>query len=203
MKRIIEVLMVCFFLISSNAINAQEYKKMAKLSYTAGYPIRDVRQYIEGKLFDGIQIEGKYFLNENISIGLSTGWNSFSDRYDRKVYYDQYGEISAVQTRFFRSIPLLFAAHYYLANEESKVRPYVGLGLGGYQMRYEKWYGVFAEGKEKWSPGVRPEAGVLIPLGEQFGVDFNLKYNYAVYSFNEIKNFHFAEASIGVFLKIY
>lgn len=198
--KFIKILFVFFFLFTATKGFGQYNERIIKLSYGAGFPIGDLGKFIENKLFDGIGIEGRYFLTDKVSLGISTGWNTFSKSYERAVYKYEDGEISAVQTRFFRSIPILLTGHYYLGNYESKFKPYAGIGVGAYQLHYEKWYGTFAEGKDSWSFGVRPEIGIMVPLTEKVGIDFNVRYNYAVYSYNDVEDFFYPEATLGVFL---
>jgi outer membrane protein W len=168
------------------------------IGYTGGYTIGGINNFIKNKNFDGITIDGRYFVKDNVSIGFATGWSSFKNELPRQIYQIDNGEISAVQTRYLRNIPLLVSAHYYFAKEGAKVIPYVGGGLGAFLITYEKWYGTFPNASNNWTFGVRPEAGVYVPVTEKVWINANVRYNYGIYNHEEITNFSYAEGMLGV-----
>jgi outer membrane protein W len=196
-KLFLTVFILPMFFVTNTSF-AQKYQRILTVGYTGGYAISDINNFIKNKNFDGITIDGRYFIKDNISIGIATGWSSFKEKREREVYEIENGEISAVQTRYMRSVPLLLTAHYYFAKEGAKVFPYLGGGLGAYTITYEKWYGTLADTKTTWSFGVRPEAGIFVPITEKVGINANIRYNYAIYKYNEVKNFNYLEGMLGV-----
>jgi len=161
MKKISAFIFTLLLIGISTKSSAQKYSRLLSIGYTGGYPIGGINNFITNKNFDGLTIDGRYFVKDNISIGFATGWSSFKNQLPRQIYQTENGEISATQTRYLRNIPLLVSAHYYFGKEGAKVIPYVGGGLGAFLTTYEKWYGTVPNAPTQWSFGIRPEAGIM------------------------------------------
>src|SRR5690606_19403257 len=137
---------------------------------------KSLNTFIEDKTFHGLYINWRYFLKRDFSLGLSFGWNNFDTELPRNVYETNRGTVSAVQTRYFRSTPLLVTGYYYMRNLHY-VMPYIGGGLGPYFIKYEKHYGVVPDLESDLKLNFRPEIGVVIPF-KNSGLGLNINGRY-------------------------
>ena len=108
----------------------------------------------------GIGLQGRYDLNDNMKVGLNTGYYSFSAQVSDKIT--------------FRVIPVVAVFDYYLMTEG--VKPYVGLDFGMYLGQ------LALDGKtDDIDPinkfGIAPHAGVAYEVNDMLDVFGNVGYN--------------------------
>lgn len=167
--------------------------------YSNGMPVGALRSYIPNKVFRGVHFSGRYFVKRNFTLGFNTGWNDFKTKRSREVYQTGKGTVSAVQLRYFHSCPFLISGYYYLRSSHY-VMPYVGGGIGWYWLKYEKYYGVFPIIRNFLRFGLSPEIGVMVPFKRSgLGLIANVRYNKVFYSYRDIGNLNYFEASIGIY----
>ncbi|ASZ14262.1 porin family protein [Chitinophaga pendula] len=175
-----------------------------QVDYSIAQPLGSLKDYANKTSFRGWRAGLQYSLNDRFSVGLRTGYQDYYERLPRAVYPDKSGDISAVQTRTLQVIPILATAQYQLTKPESAVIPYVGIGIGGAHLNYEKYWGQFVEQEKKWAFQVAPEVGVNIPFGRTSPLLFNasVQYNYSPYNVGEITSFNAVQANVGLRLHI-
>jgi hypothetical protein len=173
--------------------------KLYTINYAAGIPLGSLSNFISGKLFDGLNFETRTFRSETSSLGLSIGFNSFQQKLSRANYSTTNGAYSSVQTRFMYTVPVLITGTYHFPVANKHLKPYAGLGLGGHVINYDKWDGTYPDNKFSVRFGGRPFAGVLVPLGDTFGLNASVRYNYAIYKYNEVTNLGYPEIAIGIY----
>ncbi|GAL85208.1 hypothetical protein Cpin_2233 [Sporocytophaga myxococcoides] len=166
-----------------------------------GFASGDLKSYIDKKLFDGFSIESRYFINKNLSVGLNLGYNDFRKYFDRQEYPTASGNISAVQTRYFNTVPVLATGFYYL-NSISAFKPYAGIGIGAFVSNYQKYLSTLESKHTKTSFGLRPEIGTLINLKNGLGLIVSGRYNYATYSYQEFSSLGYFEFNFGLSFSI-
>ena len=171
MRKKLLLLIVLLAAINSN-IGAQNM--FSTVSFTAGTPMGEFKDYIDGNSFRGITVDQRFFLQENFSIGYSFGWQVFSQQKDG-LFSAEGSDIRGTQIRNVNLFPFLVTGHYHFG-EEDRLRPYVGLGLGAVPSLQRTDIGVFAIQENDWSFGVSPEIGVIIPFSADFGINLGLKY---------------------------
>jgi opacity protein-like surface antigen len=108
----------------------------------------------------GIGLQGRYDLNDNMKVGVNTGYYSFTNQLSDKIT--------------FRIIPVVAVFDYYFMTEG--IKPYVGLDLGMYLGQTSidgKTDGIDATNKF----GIAPHAGVAYEVNDVIDVFGNLGYN--------------------------
>ncbi|MBO9701460.1 MAG: outer membrane beta-barrel protein [Sporocytophaga sp.] len=201
-KYILPVLMAIVLISAQNTCNAQDnIKTLFSYNYGMGFATGDLKSYIDKKLFDGFSVEGRFFINKNISLGLNVGYNDFRKYLNREVYSTGSGNISAVQTRYFNTVPVLATGFYYL-NSISAFKPYAGIGIGAYVSNYQKYYSTLESKHTKTCFGFRPEIGTLIKLRNGLGLIVSGRYNYATYSYQEFSSLNYFELNFGLSFSI-
>ena len=159
---------------------AQEF--ITDITWNMAFQNSKLKEYISDNSFKGVGLEGRRFLEKNISVGLKFGWNIFDQRVDKPIEIDgeNYGgTISGTQVRHINSFPLMANIHYYYGKRRN-FRLFAGLNTGMYYIVQRLDLGVWRLESSNWHFGLAPEVGFLIPFG---GGDSQLivtgRYNYA------------------------
>jgi outer membrane protein W len=202
-KYILPILITIVLISAQSTSKAQDnIKSLFSYNYGIGFATGDLKSYIDKKLFDGFSIEGRYFINKNISVGLNLGYNDFRKYFDRQDYPTTGGNISAVQTRYFNTVPVLATGFYYL-NSVSAFKPYAGIGIGAFVSNYQKYFSTLEFNKQtKTSFGLRPEIGTLINLKNGLGLILSARYSFAAYSYEEFSSLNYFELNFGLSFSI-
>jgi opacity protein-like surface antigen len=111
----------------------------------------------------GLNIEGKYDLNDNMRVGVATGW------YGESESDPDFGTFS------YGIIPITASYEYRLL--DSSFRPYAGINAGIYMVRIN-FFGLSASESQI---GFAPVVGADYAISDNFGINVNAKYNYIMY----------------------
>lgn len=106
----------------------------------------------------GINAVGKYFLSDQMAVGLNVGYGTFSTELD--------------DLKFF-NIPVTGLFEYHFGKPESTVIPYLGGDLGLYSLG-SKYDG---ESDSEMYFGFAPAVGINYPLSDLLSLNANLKYH--------------------------
>lgn len=198
LKHWILILAVC---LGAQAASAQVRSPLSiNFDYSVAQPFGSLKDYANKTSFRGWRAGLQYQLNDQLAIGLRTGFQDFYERVPRAVYPDKGGDISAVQTRTLQVLPIQATAQYQLTKPDASVIPYVALGLGAANMQYDKYWGEFSDRSNRWAFMASPEFGINIPFGKGSPLLFNasVQYNYAPYKFEEISNVNMLQGNVGL-----
>lgn len=152
----------------------------------------------------GLNLEGDYFVMPELSVGVSTGYQSF------KYKSDGGGSGS------FNIVPFTLKGNYYFMQDA--IKPYVGLGLGLFfdNSKYEiSWPSYFlnpvtnqpdtvmltTKYTDKTTDfAISPMAGVLFNISDALSLNINARYNmFSVKGSDDKKqNFNFIGFNVGV-----
>ena len=166
MKKIIVTAAIIFF--TSTAIFAQT--SLWGISWDINSPTN--KDYLTKTSYAGGKIEYRHFLKgKNLSYGLALNWASYEQYFPRQTFQKSDGS-GAVTSDFVSQayqVPFAATVHYYF-NESKKIRPYVGVALGGQYLEQSLYYNVYVSDDNNWGFLARPEAGVIIrPEGKYWG----------------------------------
>jgi outer membrane protein W len=161
MKKLSVILFVLFCFLCNNA-NAQIVGG-ATLGLQA--PVGD---FGDGtKMGFGINVTGKYFLKENMAVGLNLGYNRFGiedygwDEYDVKASASM--------------VPITGLFEYHFAG--SNIKPYIGADLGLYRYGWKVKYEGESESDGEVYFGFAPVAGILYEISESLSFCANIKFH--------------------------
>ncbi|MDB4835400.1 outer membrane beta-barrel protein [Cyclobacteriaceae bacterium] len=202
MKRIISTFV---FLTLSLVAFTQAGGGIISFNYSVGMTMGSSKDFVSPVSGRGFNLDVRFNVTENISIGGLVGWNYFHERLERNVYQTTGSNgapitINAMQVRSFNMLPLMFQTQYHFISGSNNIKPYVGLGLGGIRVDYEKYWADLLDEKEQWVFGLSPQVGVLIPFASDLsGINIEVKYNWANFSYNEVNSVSYLDANIGVF----
>jgi len=178
MKNICLTALLVFGLIVSS--NAQSYWS---INWDISKGLGETGNYVESIGFRGVSIDGRVFVNENVSIGGFFSWNALNDKLSNQEPFefngDGYkGNISGTQTHYLNVFPVLITGHYFF-DTGSNTRPFFGIGLGSVYTEQRTDFGLNTFYADAWRFGVQPEFGVYLPLGlNGGGLNLALRYLY-------------------------
>ncbi len=165
--------------VGANAQNGDWYlKNIMTLNWQLATPVNGT--YLSNTSWVGGNFEFRHFINKKISVGAGISWNSF-EQYVEPTIYEKPDGSSALYTDMVRQVytfPLYANAHYYF-EAGAKLKPYIGIGLGGQYSEQSAYYNVFVSESTNWGFVARPEAGLLYKLGDYAGIHLNVGYSYA------------------------
>jgi len=172
MKKLI--ILIILVVVGFNA-NSQS---MHGISYSMALPVGETADFISKYQWRGFGLEGKYFVDDNITLGWQTGWNTM---YESKSgsFTEGTRTRTGKQYNYLNIFPALFTANYFLF-EDGDTQPYFGVGAGTYWIEQRSQMGLFADTNSQWHFGFAPEIGVLIPMNLQSNFYINARYNYAL-----------------------
>lgn len=165
-------------------------------SYSIAMPTGDLSDYIGQTSFRGISFEYNMRLKSNLELGLETGWNVFYEKVSEKVYTEETASVSGVQYRYTNAVPIIAGAKYHFKND-SKIKPYGGLGLGTVYVDRDTDLGMYRISNDQWQFSVRPELGIRYEYGGGGkGLQIGAKY-YANSGNDDLDGQPFVSLNIG------
>lgn len=169
--------------------NAQRMK--LNLNYGIGIPASaNFKDYVSNTSLRGWNANLLYEINDQVSVGLGVGMQSFYQRYPRAIYKTVEGsDLSAVLTNTVTAMPILVQGQFNLL-PEARIQPYVGLGVGANLGTYNQYFGEFSNSRTKVGFAARPEAGALIPVGKsrESSIVIGAAYNYLPFKQDNLTN---------------
>jgi outer membrane protein W len=154
------VLFLALFCLFSFSANAQ-MSGGATLGLQA--PIGD---FADGaKMGVGINLFGKYMLNDNMAVGANLGYNRFGA--------EDFGWDEVDYNASFSMIPITGLFEYHFGG--SSLKPYVGADLGIYRFGMRVKYEGESESESELYFGLAPVAGITYDINETLKFIANLK----------------------------
>jgi opacity protein-like surface antigen len=207
-KKLKNHIVVAMCLMSVFGVNAQEGGVgggIVAFNYSMGFTVGSSRDFISDYSGRGGNLDIRYNIAEQISVGAIVGWNYFYERKDRQSYNELAPDgssiqISSVQSRYLNIIPLMAQGYYTFVKGLDGVKPYVGLGIGGAKVDYEKYWGNVLEEEESWEFAFAPSVGVILPFGEGMsGLNVQARYNYVNFSYSDVDKVSYFDLNLGLY----
>jgi opacity protein-like surface antigen len=179
------------FLLLMMGLPLQAQDAVTVVDYAISAPMSETKDYLDKTSFRGFHVDFRKFLGgENkISIGGRVGWHVFnSDAIAETISIrtdELNGDVSGTQFRYINSFPLMAVFHAYFG-EPGGVNAYVGSGAGVYYIKQRFEFGLLATEANNWQFGFAPEFGINVPVSDSIAANFNLVYNYALASGEDV-----------------
>lgn len=177
MKRIyITAILLIGLAINSNA------QSFWALNWDISKGVGETGDFIGNVNLRGASFDGRYLVNDNLSIGGNLGWKTMYEKLSNQPPVEIENEeiggaISGTQLHYLNIFPVLLTSHYYF--DSGDVKPYVGIGLGGVWSEQRNDIGLRSNYSDSFGFGVQPEFGVFIPIGyNSTGFNVAAKYLY-------------------------
>ncbi len=148
------------------------------LSYDLAVPVGGMRDYVTDVGWAGLQVEGRFKLNQKFSAGLAFGWNRWTQTYSNYEVGTPYGgAVSGPLYRYVNFFNVRAGADYYVL--DGPVQPYLGLGIGGIWNYQYQQVSVATYSTNSFDLLLAPEVGALVSLakgGSNIALDLRARY---------------------------
>jgi hypothetical protein len=150
------------------------------VTYNMGLPVSDTKDFTSAYSWRGMGLEFRKFNKENMSVGLSLGWNVFHEETNETIEIAEgRGSATGNQDRTINAFPLMVGFQIY-GGQEGSARPYFGVSGPGFYIEQRLDIGVFSFQEDGWNWGLAPEVGLIVPVrGGDANMLLNVRYNYA------------------------
>ncbi len=197
----IKIFLVLFIgLISITSVKAQKGSTKIEVNYSASFPVSSFKDLVSDPSFRGIDLKILHSINDNISVGLTTGFQDFYQKYPRQVYKLADGsDVSAVVSNSVQTVPLLATVHYNFSPKQ-RIQPFAGVGVGGDMVLYRQFLGEFGDSKNKFAFQAQPKVGVYFPFreGGSTGLTLSGYYNIIPFKYNGSTNLNSFGITLGI-----
>ncbi|MEJ2585782.1 MAG: hypothetical protein P8Z38_12365, partial [Robiginitalea sp.] len=109
---------ITIFLLLFFALYASGQNKFS-ITYSMGFPTGETSDYIDATSWRGVNLDYHYFLQENLAIGFSTGWQVFNDDLGYVTETSGTETLSGYRYNYLNSYPLLVTGSYFFSPSES------------------------------------------------------------------------------------
>ena len=128
------------------------------ISYPIGFPMSDLKEYIDKTSFRGLSLEFYKMVKPNLEVGLEGSMNLFYKREDLKTYTEGTVSISGIQYRHTDAFPILASVRYHKPGKT--VSPYASGGIGVLYVNRWTDFGLYRISNDAWQFCLRPELGL-------------------------------------------
>ena len=155
-------------------------QSFARMMYSTGSPFGEMKDYISEASWLGFQFESGRFTRENLSFGVSLGWQVFHEKTDEPVQIADAAAAQGTQMRYINAFPLMAQIQLHRANPRGGDL-YIGINGGTYYIEKRTDVSVLSLIDDNWHLGFAPQAGIIFPLGYGRGYGIiDARYNYAL-----------------------
>ena len=127
-------------------------------------PLAETAEFIGRPGLQGFAVSFRYYVTERWAVGAGAAFDGLSKKEDGTTTYDGI-TLSAIHTRQLSFTPLL-AKVFYAFRGESKLEPYLALGVGAALSNQRLVTGYSALSENHWHLAAAPEAGVHFDIGQ-------------------------------------
>ena len=178
------------FLAVVNTAKSQEFDQLFTLGYNTSVPLGETSDYINNFSWRGINLDVKYYVKDNFTMGVNAGWNLYNNSTDGVVseqvsVNDKNLTISAKQYRYINSLPI-YVTGSYIKDLESVIL-YAGLGVGGQYVAQRIEMGQYIIEKDEFQFAMSPHVGVYIPVSYYMMINLGVQYNQSLTNSDVVK----------------
>jgi hypothetical protein len=172
------------------AVPAARAQWFRGLAYEPAVPTGDLRDFSDDSFsWRGMGLDGRRWMRDDISVGVSVSWNVFHSRFDDQVFSQPGQDVYGTQLRDVNIVPIYVNAHYYTGQPHGW-RWFLGLNLGTMYADYRLDMGLYNYREENWHLALAPEVGLKFPYTMLLGY-VSLRWNngFAAGDVDEISYF--------------
>jgi hypothetical protein len=153
-------------------------------------PVGNFTNYIDNTSLKGISFEGRHFLRENVSLGLSFSWNRFDQTFGQETFDITNATVTGPVYRDLSMFAIRAIGHYYLL-PGSNLRPYLGAGIGGsWDYAYQQSADL-TRSQQNFDFIVSPELGLVYMMQRgsgNVGLNLAVRYTYTTATAGSVKD---------------
>ncbi|MEZ4936407.1 MAG: outer membrane beta-barrel protein [Crocinitomicaceae bacterium] len=195
MKKILFLMiLLCGISLLPNRVLAQA--SYVSAGYRVAFPMASFRDYIKTTSFRGVQLDYKYFVNDNVAVGFQWHWNGFYENKPRQTYYFDQGAVTAEQFNFSYASNLLLGIDYYISTKNI-VKPFFGAKGGMGYLEIDRFIGAAQLQETVWRFSYSATAGALFQIPNT-SLGFTLEGSWNQVLFDNVHYKHMS--SVGLFI---
>ena len=174
-----------FILLVAIGVGVSAQGNKTNIYYNMAFPLGNTKDFISKASFRGMGFDYQYVFQDNFALGGVLQWNTFYQSEPRQTYEldssegEMNGAINGIKYKYINTVPLYVTGTYYLASDDAKVRPYIGLGIGTYWLEQRTDMGLFTTIYNSWHFALVPKGGILLPISYSTSIYIGLDYNIA------------------------
>ncbi|MCC6335697.1 MAG: acyloxyacyl hydrolase [Myxococcales bacterium] len=178
----------------------RRYDTIWNFTYELGGAIGSFSQYISAVSPVGFNLEGRSKVTRRLSVGLTFGFNRYSQTSDlASLALDNGGTASGPLYRYAHFLSPRLTAHYYFLDQS--VQPYVGVGLGAvWSFAYQR-VADLEESDSGFHFASHAEAGLYWSLAlsdSRLALTAAVRYTFTTVSFAQVQNAMMLSGLLGV-----
>ncbi len=190
-----------FFVVFLGFSGFAQAKSMLNLNWNMGLSIGSTNNIISKPSLSGLSFDLRVRVGDQVTIGGTLGWNLFFKDFGHVQEVNGNTINSGYKRRYSSIVPIMFTVHYYFSRKRQvqpytfkdivpgNVRPYIGLGIGGYMITARDLMGNSSVSNNFYHFGLQPEIGIMYLFGNinnnNFAVNASFKYNMAFKTSND------------------
>ncbi|MFM7217398.1 MAG: outer membrane beta-barrel protein [Bacteroidota bacterium] len=157
------------------------------------------KDFISNTSAAGGNVQGRFFINPNMSVGGEIAWSSLYEYASRRTYYLENAAVTTDLYKYIYLLPMTATFHYYF-NPDGNIMPYAGLGLGAMYSEQDLYFNIYNLYATNWGFLVKPEAGAIFKFGDRSrtGAMLGVRYNYATNRESDLRIERIKTLSINV-----
>jgi len=170
------------------------------LNWEISKPVGDFDKYISDVSFRGVSFEGRSFVKQNLSLGLSFSWNRWEQTFNNGSYSITNGVITGPVYKYADMFGIRALGHFYFL--KGNLKPYVGAGIGGAWAYAYQQTANLTNSQSNFDFIVDPEVGFLYVVasgGTTLALNVAARYTYTTAKTGQYKDAQWASGVVGLF----
>jgi hypothetical protein len=195
-------ILIFLFLCPMFASQAQE--NYFYINWNGNIPLSST-EFIDNTSGRGAKVGFRKFFGSDrrFSAGIDFNWAQYDEYKPRETFVNENGAITTDYFNYIYQYGLTISGQYYFPlGENERFFPYVGIGLGANRNEYNVYYNIYTDTDKVFGFLARPEAGILVALGERrrMGVMAAVHYDYSTNKSDvfEYDNFSSVGLQVGI-----
>jgi len=169
---------------------------MTSLMYSVAIPMGESADYIDETSFRGFAVTGDYFLDDEWSLGFSTGVQTFYQELGTQSYNLESLTVTGEEFRYINIIPAIAMGKYHF-NRYGVITPHVGVGAGFHWVNQRREFAGFEFDDSILRLGLQPEAGLGLEISPATDLLFVTTYHHSFES-KDIQAHSFLAFQLGL-----
>jgi len=169
---------------------------MTSIMYSFGFPIGETPDYIDEVSFRGFALTGDYFLDDEWSVGFSTGVQTFYQELGNVTYTSENITVSGNEFRYLNMIPVIIMGKYHV-DRYAVFAPHFGFGAGFHWVGQRREFAGIQFDDKSFRFGIQPQVGFGIELSPSTDFVVNGTYHLSFES-KDIQTHSFLALQVGL-----
>ena len=193
--------LIFIFIIALLPFAGAKAQKYTFLNYSMGVPSEDLKNFIGEVSFRGLDLGYMSFVDSNVSVGFSAGWNVFYERRPQDSFTYNNATLTSNQYRYTNSVPLFIYGNYHF-NVGKIASYYAGMGVGTVYSDRTVDFGIYRYSVDTWAFALAPQIGLIYEMNDNTNFHLGGRYNFS-FDTSELDGQNFFALNVGFAWRIW